>query len=728
MFDASGNRAQNRLPALRSLVLFLILLAPILPAGAHTSPVDTEVGGPLVGDTTWALADSPYIVTADVQVPVGVTLTIEPGVMVKFNEGRHLQVDGTLIARGNPDRLVIFTSSRPSPRPGDWSNIRLTSTAAATTVNADGDYVSGSILQHCVVEYGGSGATVNGAIEAYSLWIDRCAVRNNAARGIYDLGTAQLPARITDNVISGNFAASSGLSGKDGYGGGIYVAYGTISRNTISNNRDATADGGGGGGVYALHSTINDNVILGNLAGRGGDPGTACNGQGGGVYAEFSSVSGNTVKSNTAGWWCGSGGGIYANTSIVIDNLVNNNYTCYGAGGGIYAHAGTVSGNIVSDNLAYNGGGIAITGGVASGNTVRGNSVKGNLAGDGTGDGGGISVEDGGAAKGNLVTDNRGAQNGGGIFLLRATAGNNVVSRNQGGYGGGIYVRESTASDNTVTDNIANAGGGIFAEYNNTVEGNVVSGNSIPRCEFHCFGGGIYARESTVVSNTITANSVNPDSQGSGIYLSSSNLVLSNTIVGNTATSPTALIGGLAGRANRVSGNNIYGNLNYDVVGEGTMMNNYWGTTVHAEIAQHIYDGHDAPNLGYVDYVPYLEDPAPDAPVPPPLGLHAIFIRDTATLAWEPIPSTNAHYHYKVYYDDDVSSPPYGGTDADQGPSPVDAGDTSSFSLTGLSSYKVAVTALDVYRQESWYSNEVDNLKRYYLPSVTYNSAFVEVT
>ena len=216
--------------------------------------------------------------------------------MVKFNEGKRLQVDGTLIARGTPDRLVVFTSSQSSPRPGDWSNIQLTSTATATTVNADGDYVSGSILQHCVVEYGGSGATAKGAIEAYSLWIDRCTVRNNAARGIYDIGTAQSPARITDNIVSGNVAAYSSLSGKDGYGGGIYVAYGTISGNTISDNRNATADGGGGGGVYALHSTINDNIIIGNLAGRAGDGTTARTAKEVASMRNYSTVSGNTVK------------------------------------------------------------------------------------------------------------------------------------------------------------------------------------------------------------------------------------------------------------------------------------------------------------------------------------------------------------------------------------------------------------------------------------------------
>jgi len=56
------------------------------------------------------LANSPYIVTGNILVNQGVTLTIEPGVTVKFNKDLYMYVDGTLIARGIEGNLITFTS------------------------------------------------------------------------------------------------------------------------------------------------------------------------------------------------------------------------------------------------------------------------------------------------------------------------------------------------------------------------------------------------------------------------------------------------------------------------------------------------------------------------------------------------------------------------------------------------------------------------------------------
>ncbi|MCU0486840.1 MAG: hypothetical protein MUC85_12115 [Anaerolineales bacterium] len=104
--------------AIRLVVVLVLALfaSPVIPARA-----DSSVCGPITVDTTWTSAGNNYIVTCDVQVLVGVTLTIENGVSVKFNNATGLRIDGELIATG-----VTFTSSSLTPTRGIWKNIYFT--------------------------------------------------------------------------------------------------------------------------------------------------------------------------------------------------------------------------------------------------------------------------------------------------------------------------------------------------------------------------------------------------------------------------------------------------------------------------------------------------------------------------------------------------------------------------------------------------------------------------
>ena len=65
--------------------------------------------------TTWTIDGSPYIIKNNIEIPVGVTLTIDPGVVVKFDPetmgGFHsIDVFGDLVVNGEPGNKVYFTS------------------------------------------------------------------------------------------------------------------------------------------------------------------------------------------------------------------------------------------------------------------------------------------------------------------------------------------------------------------------------------------------------------------------------------------------------------------------------------------------------------------------------------------------------------------------------------------------------------------------------------------
>ena len=66
----------------------------------------TFISGTITTNTTWTKINSPYIVTGNVVVDPGNTLTIQPGVLVKFNQFARL-----VIRRSNLNAIGSVTDS-----------------------------------------------------------------------------------------------------------------------------------------------------------------------------------------------------------------------------------------------------------------------------------------------------------------------------------------------------------------------------------------------------------------------------------------------------------------------------------------------------------------------------------------------------------------------------------------------------------------------------------------
>ena len=288
-----------------------------LPGSVNVS-ASTDVGGSITSNTTWSKQGSPYIVTSSVLVCEGATLTIEPGVVVRFSSAKGMQIEGELLAQGTEAEPIIFSSNQSSPAPGDWVNILFTDTSIDATYDEVGNYLNGSIMQHCTVEYTGWGNTPAIKIASASPFIHHCTVTKNGYHGIYIAGTYPDYASptISNNTIANNSASP--------HGGGIYACYGTptISGNTIVNNSASY-----GGGIYVFHNTptISGNTIANNSASDGG-----------GIYAwdGTPTISGNTIVNNSAS----DGGGIYARecTLTIIGNEITGNSAASSQGGGIH--------------------------------------------------------------------------------------------------------------------------------------------------------------------------------------------------------------------------------------------------------------------------------------------------------------------------------------------------------------------------------------------------------
>jgi parallel beta-helix repeat protein len=191
----------HRLAVRNGLILAIITAGLLLWLRVQAEPAATVVGGPIFSNTTWTLAGSPYLATSSVQVMNGATLTIEPGVTVKFGAGRALSVSGGLVARGTAQQPIVFTSNAASPKPGDWGYIKFESNSLDAAYDGEGAYVSGSIIQHAVVEYTGSDSSNNAAIyiTGASPLIDANTVRHGTQYGIY---LSDSTSQVTNNMIS----------------------------------------------------------------------------------------------------------------------------------------------------------------------------------------------------------------------------------------------------------------------------------------------------------------------------------------------------------------------------------------------------------------------------------------------------------------------------------------------------------------------------------------------
>ena len=91
-----------------------ILVAILFVCAAFYFPVQaqTNVSGGIYTNTTWTLANSPYIVTDTVVVFPGVTLNIQPGVVVKCDSNVLIEIrQATLIANGTAAQPISFEAN-----------------------------------------------------------------------------------------------------------------------------------------------------------------------------------------------------------------------------------------------------------------------------------------------------------------------------------------------------------------------------------------------------------------------------------------------------------------------------------------------------------------------------------------------------------------------------------------------------------------------------------------
>jgi hypothetical protein len=346
----------------------------------------TDVGGPMFNDTIWDLARSPYNLIGDVLVKDGVTLTIDPGVVVNLQgmyQKYRIKIEGKLIARGTSENKIALSGG----------TVLFADSARDAIYDENGNYIDGCVLQYCKLENGGDGrgevpqdnsyVALRGValINSCSVLIDNCEFNKNSGSAIIVFNNGS--ARIINNLISENL-----INAENGIGAGIYLySYKIIliENNTIVNNK-VNGQHACGGGIGQSNSSAQPIVIKNNMISD--NQLFPYGGYGGGIYLAFGNaiIENNTIQKNNAGVSEVSssyGGGIClgmnSNNVQIKNNIISQNTARQGTA--IFLSADsciTLDGNIIVENFAppY-GGGAAIEGALP--NIFKNNTISRNI-------------------------------------------------------------------------------------------------------------------------------------------------------------------------------------------------------------------------------------------------------------------------------------------------------------------------------------------------------------
>ena len=211
--------------------------------------------GVLTQDATWR---GNVLLATWVDVPRGITLTIEPGTMVLFEAHRDyrdpvkttgLSVSGgTLLANGTAEEQIWFTSAEGEPLNGDWEGISLTDTADSRI-----SYTVIEFAEFGVAQFD-SAVSVTHSIVRWVNWEGLYAERSRPifdhnllyANGYHEIALEQYntDVQITNNVFAGghfgaHFEETTALvEGNvfEGYPGPV-ITVGMESQVTVRHNR-----------------------------------------------------------------------------------------------------------------------------------------------------------------------------------------------------------------------------------------------------------------------------------------------------------------------------------------------------------------------------------------------------------------------------------------------------------------------------------------------------------
>jgi hypothetical protein len=289
----------------------------------------TNVSGVISANTTWTKASSPYIVTGNILVNSGITLSIEPGVAIKVNGNYYIKIEGVLDAVGSSNSKISFETNLPNSTDtskNSWNGIQIRPTGGSV-INNDLTYSSGTRIKYVVIKNASKG------IYVYSTgtYIANTEFTNN------NIG---IEFRSSNNVLIDNCTFINNIYGTyteyESYGSDVTSAIqNTYIQNSIFNNNTI-------GNYFFLNQREFKNLNVNNNIYKQNQTGVIFSGGGYGCRVFSASIRyNNFIDNSTNGleigqiYGEGSGTGLPNYPLIVEKNTFVRNSVLWNYGGGI---------------------------------------------------------------------------------------------------------------------------------------------------------------------------------------------------------------------------------------------------------------------------------------------------------------------------------------------------------------------------------------------------------
>ena len=345
---------------------FIVAIVTCLIFSANFLFGQTNVSGVISANTTWTKTNSPYIVTGNLLINSGVTLTIQDGVSVKVNGNYYIKIEGKIDAVGSSTSKIRFETNSLTPTKTNWLGIQIRPTGGSV-INGDLTYSSGSRLKYVIIKNAKKGVYVYNT----GFFMSNMEFENN------DYG---VEIRSTNDILIDNSVFAS-----NNYG--IYTEYesnDTDPTSTIQNTyiQNSSFNSNNTGNYFFLNQRDFKNLNVTNNIYNTNQIGLTFSGGGYGSRVHSVILKSNTFIDNIQNgleigqiYGEGSGGSLPPYPLIVEKNKFIRNGVLRSYGGGISGVTSKFTKNIISNP---NGNGLLIKGETSKSDLFNNNFIYSN--------------------------------------------------------------------------------------------------------------------------------------------------------------------------------------------------------------------------------------------------------------------------------------------------------------------------------------------------------------